>query len=76
MKARPDRTAVLQNPELKLLLVGGMKDNYIPVEVFEKLVTLAPHARVLRLEQSGHMGFIEEPQPVVRAFVEMMSAAG
>ena len=76
MKARPDRTAVLQNQELRLLLVGGMKDNYIPVEVFEKLVTLAPHARVLRLEQSGHMGFIEEPQPVVRAFVEIMSAAG
>jgi pimeloyl-ACP methyl ester carboxylesterase len=76
MKARPDRTAVLQNPEIRLLLVGGMKDNYIPVEVFERLVTLAPHARVLRLEQSGHMGFIEEPQPVVRAFVEMMPAAG
>ena len=66
MKERPDRTAVLQNPELPLLLIGGMKDNYIPVEVFEKLASLAPHARVLRLEDSGHMGFMEEPEELVK----------
>jgi pimeloyl-ACP methyl ester carboxylesterase len=66
MKERPDRTAVLQNPKLPLLLIGGMKDNYIPVEVFEKLASLAPHARVLRLENSGHMGFMEEPEEVVK----------
>lgn len=71
MKERPDRTSVLKNPKLPLLLIGGMKDNYIPVEVFEKLVALAPHAQVLRLEESGHMGFLEEPEQVVRAFVEM-----
>ncbi|MEN8157520.1 MAG: alpha/beta hydrolase, partial [Bacteroidota bacterium] len=62
MKSRPDRSHVLSNPALPLLLIGGMKDNYIPVEVFEELVALAPHARVLRLEESGHMGFIEEPE--------------
>jgi pimeloyl-ACP methyl ester carboxylesterase len=49
-----------------------MKDNYIPVEVFDKLVTLAPHARVLRLAESGHMGFLEEPVPVIRAFEEIL----
>lgn len=72
MKERPDRTLVLQDPRLPLLLVGGMKDNYIPVEVFDKLVTLAPHARVLRLAESGHMGFLEEPVPVIRAFEEIL----
>ncbi len=72
MKERPDRTAVLQNPELPLLLIGGMKDNYIPVEVFEKLASLAPHAHVLRLEESGHMGFMEEPEELVNAFVEFL----
>ncbi len=72
MKSRPDRTAVLKDPGLPLLLIGGMKDNYIPVEVFERLVSLAPHARVLRLEESGHMGFIEEPEKVVQAFMEML----
>jgi pimeloyl-ACP methyl ester carboxylesterase len=72
MKDRPDRTQVLSNPELPLLLIGGMKDNYIPVEVFEKVVSLAPHAKVLRLEQSGHMGFMEEPDQVVGEFMAFL----
>lgn len=73
MKERPDRTRVLQDKKLPLLLIGGMKDNYIPVEVFEKLVSLAPHAMTLRLEESGHMGFMEEPQQVYQAFLEILS---
>lgn len=75
MKERPDRTRVLQDPVLPLLLIGGMKDNYIPVEVFDRLVSLAPHARILRLAGSGHMGFMEEPQLVQQAFMEMLSLA-
>ena len=72
MKERPDRTAVLQEASLPILLIGGMKDNYIPSEVFDKLADLAPHAQVLRLEQSGHMGFIEEPEKVVPELLGMM----
>ena len=72
MKDRPDRTSVLQNPELPVLLIGGMKDNYITAGVFEKLVSLAPHATVLRLTNSGHMGFIEEPERVTQALVKML----
>jgi pimeloyl-ACP methyl ester carboxylesterase len=72
MKDRPDRTPVLEDPELPVLLVGGLKDNYIPKEVFERLVSLAPHASVLRLSESGHMGFIEEPESVSRALIQMV----
>lgn len=72
MRERPDRTAIFRNPDMPLLLIGGLKDNYIPVEVFEKLTSLAPHARVLRLENSGHMGFIEEPEHVVKAFLDFL----
>ena len=74
MKERPDRSTILQDPGLPLLLIGGMKDNYIPVEVFEKLVALAPHARVLRLENSGHQGFMEETGHVVRAFTGFLES--
>ena len=73
MKARTDRTAVMQDPRVPLLLIGGMKDNYIPVEVFDKLVTLAPHASVLRLKESGHMGFVEEPELVAQAFLTLLA---
>ena len=72
MKERPDRTETLKDPSLPLLLIGGMKDNYIPVGVFDRLISLAPHANVLRLEESGHMGFMEEPERVARAFMEML----
>lgn len=72
MKERPDRSTLLQDPKLPLLLIGGMKDNYIPIEVFEKLVAMAPHARVLRLENSGHQGFMEEPGNVIQAFTEFL----
>jgi len=74
MKARPDRSEVFKDLKLPLLLVGGMKDNYIPVEVFDRLVGLAPHARVLRLKESGHMGFVEEPEKVAEALDGIMSA--
>ena len=74
MKERPDRTAVLQDPQLPLLLIGGMKDNYIPLEVFEKLADLAPHARILRLENSGHQGFMEEPEKVLEAMLALLDS--
>jgi len=70
MKDRPDRTHILKDPLLPLLLIGGLKDNYIPVEVFEKLVSMAPQASVLRLAESGHMGFIEEAEELVQALVK------
>lgn len=75
MMRRPDRTHVLQDPSLPKLLIGGLKDNYIPVEVFEKLVRLAPDAAALRLEESGHMGFIEEPEKAARAMLTAMKGA-
>lgn len=72
MKERPDRSHVLKDAALPLLLIGGMKDNYIPMEVFDKLAALAPHASVLKLGESGHMGFIEEGERVAKALVEML----
>lgn len=72
MKQRPDRTKIMQESRVPLLLIGGMKDNYIPVEVFERLGSLVPHAKVLRLAESGHMGFIEEPREAAAAIADMV----
>jgi len=74
MKNREDLSAILSNPAIPLLLIGGMKDNYIPVEVFGKLVELAPHASVVKLAESGHMGFIEEPALSAEALSEFSGA--
>jgi pimeloyl-ACP methyl ester carboxylesterase len=44
------------------LFIFGRNDDYIPTERAEAVVTRHPQAEVAWLEQSGHMGFIEEAQ--------------
>ncbi len=73
MKCRPDRTAIVQKEQPPLMLIGGMKDNYIPVEIFERMAELAPHARVESLVDSGHMGFIEERDRALEVLDSFMS---
>ncbi len=70
MKNRTDHSETISNPSLPVLLIGGKKDNYIPPEVFEKLALLAPHASLLRLAESGHMGFIEEAESSAKGLLE------
>jgi pimeloyl-ACP methyl ester carboxylesterase len=60
MKTRPDRSKVLAKSEVPVLLVGGRKDNLIPFETMEKMKALSPEIKLVCLEKSGHMGFIEE----------------
>ena len=69
MKSRPDRSKTLAQKGIPVMLIGGMNDNYIPVEVFEKLASKAPHAALLRLEESGHMGFLEEAETSAEALI-------
>jgi len=74
MKARRDLSGVLSDKSVPVLLIGGMKDNYISRDVFDKLVSMAPHADVVRLEESGHMGFLEQPEPARLALREFCRA--
>jgi pimeloyl-ACP methyl ester carboxylesterase len=60
MKARPDRRDVVKNSVEPVMIVAGKKDYYIPFSVYEEHFSLAKKTSVLVLENSGHMGFIEE----------------
>lgn len=62
MKARPDRREVIQKSTDPLLIVAGRKDYYIPFEIYEQHFQLARNTETLILENSGHMGFIEEKE--------------
>ena len=55
------------NSAVKQLFILGKHDAYIPVEAAEEFITLNPQAKVVWLEQSGHMGFIEEPEACAEA---------
>lgn len=62
MKTRPDRRKVIMQSAVPVLIIAGRKDNYIPFGMYEQHFNLKPGTDVLILENSGHMGFIEEKE--------------
>jgi pimeloyl-ACP methyl ester carboxylesterase len=74
MKDRKDHSDALKRPSPPALLIWGKRDNYISEDVFTKLVELAPHASIIVLKNSGHMGFIEEPDLVFSGILNFLSS--
>ena len=66
MKARPDRSSLLKNTNVPMQYIIGEKDNFIPMSILEKL-KLPENSELVVLENSGHMGFIEEKENSLRA---------
>ena len=73
MIARKDQNEMLRASKVPQLFILGRKDNYIPVEAAEKMVKEHPQARVVWLENSGHMGFLEEPETTARAILDFVN---
>ncbi len=61
MMCREDQNQMLLDSSVPQHFIFGRKDGYIPVEVAEQIAAAHPQAKVTWLEESGHMGFIEEP---------------
>ena len=66
MKKRPDRCILLKDDIIPFLLIAGKKDNLIPLEVSQKVVSAGSNVKLEVLEESGHMGFIEEKEKSLR----------
>ena len=73
MIARKDQNEMLRASKVPQLFILGRKDNYIPVEAAEKMVKEHPQARIVWLENSGHMGFLEEPETTARAILDFVN---
>ena len=69
MIERKDRNEMLRTTQVPVAFILGRKDGYIPVEAAEKMVAEHPEARVWWLENSGHMGFAEEPEATAAALL-------
>lgn len=69
MIARRDQNEMLRRSPVPQLFILGKKDNYIPPEAAEKIIAEHPQAKVVWLENSGHMGFLEEPETAARAIL-------
>jgi len=60
MKQRHDRSEILGNSSVPVLLILGKKDNYISFDAVMNKIKLNEKGEIFILENSGHMGFIEE----------------
>lgn len=67
MKGRPDRSKILKEGRIPFLLIGGRNDNLIPFEKMEEMKGLSHGIKLECLENSGHMGFFEEPDKTLNA---------
>ncbi|MDP4210786.1 MAG: alpha/beta hydrolase [Bacteroidota bacterium] len=62
MKARPDRQILIKETSTPVLFILGEKDNHISFDLMYSVAQRSSIGEVLPLKNSGHMGFIEEPQ--------------
>ncbi len=69
MMEREDMNDMLRNLPVPQLFIFGCKDLYIPVESARKIGEAHPQAAVCWLPESGHMGFVEEPEKSLEAFI-------
>jgi pimeloyl-ACP methyl ester carboxylesterase len=72
MIERVDQNAMLAACGVRQLFILGKHDGYIPVEAAESFIALNPQAEVAWLENSGHMGFIEEPAACAQALLDFV----
>ena len=68
-KAQGEMLHALNKP---ILFILGRKDGYIVPEIAEKMVAEHPEAKVVWLDNSGHMGFIEEAQKCASALLDFV----
>lgn len=69
MKIRTDLTALLNRVEFPVLFIAGKYDARIPPEWIEKQSKLPAESEFILLENSGHMGYIEEKSVSINALL-------
>ncbi len=66
MKDRPNRDVILSFAKYPILFIIGKYDNVLPMQSLLDQTKLIKHKHVLLLENSGHMGFLEQPDTCVK----------
>jgi pimeloyl-ACP methyl ester carboxylesterase len=73
MIQRPSRLSFMEEGRVPCLWILGSMDNYIPCEAIQKKVKLPANATVFVLQNSGHMGFIEEEKLSARIIADFVN---
>ena len=72
MMARPDRTSVLRHARVPVLWILGRHDGPVPIKDGLAQVPLAPVTALTILEESGHMGMLEETEKSAKALRDFL----
>lgn len=75
MMTRRDQNDMLRRSNVPQLFILGCHDNYIPLPAAEAMAAAHPQAKVVWLHNSGHMGFMEEPQASAEALLDFMGVS-
>lgn len=70
---RPDASDVLAGLRCPTLLACGRQDAWSPLARHERMLALCPAARLVVIEDSGHMSTMEQAAAVSRALSEWMA---
>lgn len=71
--ARPDRTAILENSKVPVLMIIGMQDKVVPPEDALKQSELSPLCSTCILAEVAHMGMLEATEKVNVCLLEFVS---
>jgi len=63
LRDRPDRTAELAAIRSPTLVIGGARDQVVPLEEMRGMSTAIPGARFVALDGVGHLASLEAPAP-------------
>lgn len=74
MMQRKDTNEVMRKSPVPQMIILGRKDEYITPDVAEKLIAAQPQAIIVWLDESGHMGFIEEAEKSAEAISGFMES--
>ena len=72
MKNRPDRCHLLKQGGIPGLLIAGRHDNLIPGSVIDRMMAGSQHLTLSELQNSGHMGFVEEREESIKVLRDFL----
>jgi pimeloyl-ACP methyl ester carboxylesterase len=71
---RPDGTPLLPQIQCPARVLVGRQDSWSGLSAHEKMAELMPSARLVVIENAGHMSTMERPAEVTAAMLEWLSA--
>lgn len=72
MKIRKNHSETFTGSQIPILWLLGAKDNFIPLDSKDKIQT-PKNSEIFVLQNSGHQGFIEEPEISINKIINFIS---